>query len=605
MMHADEDGTFRALRTFRQAIDLAIGQHQGRIFGTAGDSVIAEFGSPVEAIRAAVDIQSAVEKVAGDLPEASRMKFRIGINLGDVIVEGADLIGDGVNIASRLHELAQPGEICVSAAVHELVKHKPGFIYDDLGNLTVKNIADPIRVYRVGATAAVSGSAVSRRINPKPQRAKLHLAAVFAIAGLLAAGLYAGYPHLRISTPAPDLASGSAPRQSSHASIAVLPFENLSGDASQDYFADGLTEDMTLALGRFSDLAVIGRDAVQKYKGSPPKPGELSRTLNIRYVLQGSVRKSGDRVRVTAILSDTTSGVQLWSDRYDGQLKDVFAVQDDVTQKVIGAMAIKLSDIELQRSLAKPPEKLQAYDYLLRGRDYLRRNTRADNREARNLFEQAIALDPGYASAYAALAETRLTAAESGWVDLVGAALDQAEGLARKALELDSNNAQAHAVLGDIYLNREKYDLARAEDDEAIALNPNDAHSHAARGGVLLFSGEAEEAVKSLEVAMRLDPSMESTDAYLIGWAYYLMRRYADAAHVMERSLPKNPDDYFTHAALAATYAQLGRAEDAARAAQETLTAYPFFSVDIFVYQFYRTSDRAAIADGLHKAGLK
>jgi adenylate cyclase len=268
-------------------------------------------------------------------------------------------------------------------------------------------------------------------------------------------------------------------------------------------------------------------------------------------------------------------------------------------------MAIKLSDIERQRSLAKPPEKLQAYDYLMRGRDDLRRNTHADNREARNLFEQAISLDPSYASAYSALAETRLTAAESGWVDLVSGALDQAESLARKALELDSSNAQAHAVLGDVYLNREKYDLARAEDDEAIALNPNDANSHASRGGVLLFSGEAEEAVKSFEVAMRLNPSMENTTSYPIGWAYYLVRRYADAAHVMERSLLNNPDNYFTHAGLAATYAQLGRTEGAARAAQKTLTTYPFFSVDVFVYQFHRQSDRAAIADGLRKAGLK
>ncbi len=603
MMRADEEGTFRALRTCRQAIDRLVGDHQGRIFGTAGDSVIAEFASPVEALRCAVELQQAIEKNGDNLPDESRMRFRIGINLGDVMVEGTDLIGDGVNVAARIQELAQPGEICISAGVHELVKNKLALAYDDLGDLAVKNIAEPVRVHRVRAGPA---TAQRRTAAARPRRgwarALLWAAlAAGATAGALGLASYLGYLPLPRIGPLQE----TGRPQVGHASIAVLPFENLSGDASQDYFADGITEDMTLALGRFSDLSVVAREAARQYKGKPLKPGELSRDLGVRYSLQGSVRKDGDRVRVTAVLSDAMTGVQLWSDRYDGELKDVFAVQDDITRKVVGALAIKLSDIERQRSLAKRPENLQAYDYLQRGREVFRRNTRADNREARRLFEQAITLDPRYASAYVALGVSRVTAATSGWTEQTAEALSQAESLARKALELDGSNAEAHALLADIYLNRTQFDLARAEADQAIALNPNDATSHASRGGLLVFAGDAEEAIKSFEVAMRLSPSLNIVRLYPVGWAYYLGQRFEDAARVMEGAVHQNPDDYFAHACLAASYAQLGRTEDAARAAKATLHAWPFFHVDTFTSQFNREADRAAIAEGLRKAGLK
>jgi TolB-like protein/class 3 adenylate cyclase/Tfp pilus assembly protein PilF len=603
MMRADEEGTFRTLRICRDVIDRLVTEHQGRIFGTAGDSVIAEFASPVEALRCAVEMQQGIEKTQERSSEASRMTFRIGINLGDVLVQGDDLIGDGVNVADRIQHLAQAGEICISAGIHELVKTKPEFAFDDLGVVTVKSIADPIHVYRVRLVpkATVSSIVTSRRRSYAARAIRRAAAAVALIAGALGIAAYFGYLHL----PIVDLTSRPAGTPLGHASIAVLPFDNLSNDPAQDYFADGIAEDMILALGRFSDLSVVAREAVQQYKGRALKPGELSSDLGVRYALQGSVRRDGDRVRVTAALSDAMTGVQLWSDRYDGEVKDVFAVQDDITQKVVGALAIKLSDIERQRSLAKPPENLQAYDYLQRGRDYFRRNTRADNREARRLFEQAIALDPNYASAYVALAMTRMASAVSGWTEQTVESVNDAEAAARKALELDRSNAAAHAVLADVYLNRAQYDLARAEDDQAIALNPNDAASHAARGGVLVFAGEPEEAVKSFETATRLNPGMDIVRQYPVGFAYYLVGRYDDAVRLMENGARQNPADYFNYAGLAASYAQLGRMEDAARAASGTLHAWPFFRVDTFVSQFNRESDRTAIADGLRKAGLK
>jgi TolB-like protein/tetratricopeptide (TPR) repeat protein len=603
-MHADEEGTFRALRLCREAIDRLVEARSGRVFGTAGDGVVAEFASPVEALRCATDVQQAIDDIGQGLPQQSRMKFRIGINLGDVLVQGADLIGDGVNVADRIQSFASPGEICISASVHEIIRNKPEFACEDLGLVSVKNISDPIHVYRVQAASGSRTTQPSRRASRPPRTIpRIALWSVVA-AGLVSAALglavYAGYLDLPRALIEP--AATSTPIR--NASIAVLPFQNLSGDAGQDYFADGITEDMSQALGRFSDLSVIAREAVQQYKGKALRPGELSSDLGVRYALQGSVRRDGNRVRVTATLSDATTGVQLWSDRYDGEVKDVFAVQDEITQKVVGTLAIKLSDIERQRSLAKPPDNLQAYDYLQRGWEQYRLDTRAGNREARRLFERAIALDPNYASAYAALAMTRQTTVSAGWTEQSAEVLLDAERLARKALQLDSSIAQAHAVLADIYLNRRQYDLARAEDDQAIALNPNDAWSHGARGGVLVFAGEPEEALKSFEIAGRLNPAMDIVRQYPLGWAYYLVHRYDDAVRVMEVGVRQNPGDYFNLAALAASYAELGRMDDAAGTAAATLRAWPFFHVETFISQFQRAVDRELIAAGLRKAGL-
>ena len=602
MMRSDEEGTFRTLRSCREAIQRLIGEHQGRVFSTAGDSIVAEFASPVEALRCAADMQQAIEKLDAEMPETLRLKFRIGVNLGDVLVAGTDLIGDGVNVAARIQQGAKPGEIWISASVHEVVKNQSEFSYDDLGGLNAKNIAEPIHVHRARRCAAVVRPPIrQQRMRAALRATRWAVLAAFLVVGGIGLAVYFGY----VPLPTWQSRTGIESANLTHASIAVLPFNNLTGDAMQDYFVDGIAEDMTVALGRFSDLSVIAREAVQQYKGKAPNPGELSRDLGVRYALQGSVRRDGDRVRVTAALSDAMTGVQLWSDRYDGTVQDVFSVQDDITRKVVGALAIKLSDIERQRSLAKPPDNLQAYDYLQRARDQYRRNTRASNREARQLLEQAITLDPNYASAYAALGLVRLNAVISGWTEQTLEGLDQAETLAHKALDLDSGSSEAHAVLSGVYLNKARYDMARAEADKAIALNPNDADSHAMRGGTLIFIGEPEEALRSFDMALRLNPGLDIVRFYPIGLAYYFVGRFEDAVRVTAPQAIRNPGDYFNEASLAASYAQLGRMEDAAKAASATLHAWPFFRVDTFASQFNRESDRAAIADGLRKAGLK
>src|SRR5216683_5690411 len=592
MMRADEEGTYRVLQDCRKLIDRLIGEHDGRIFGSAGDSVLAEFPSPVEAVRCATKIQQAIELLEAESAEDPRMHFRIGINLGDVMIQGDDLICDGVNVAARLQGLSDPGDICISGAVYEQIKNKLTLACDDLGDQVVKNIAEPVRVHRV----RVGRPAVPRLEMTRIATARrIRLAAAGLITVLLIA-IAIKYLNYNMQSPV-------RPR-CTHASIAVLPFGNLSGEPAQDYFSDGTTEDIIAALGRFSDLSVIAHVAVEPYKGKPLRPGQLNRELGVCYALEGSVRRNGNQVLITTQLVDALSGLLLWSDSYAAEFKDVFALRNEITQSVAGKLAIKLIDIERQRAFKKPTENLDAYDYLLRGRDYYARNTRSGNDQAKILFERAIELDPAYASAYVALGLTRLRSAFSGWTEFRDEALKQAESLAEKAIELDDGNAEAHALLGAIYFNLGQFDVAIAEAERAIALNPNDAASYATRGAILVHSGHPKEAIESFEIAMRLNPGMGSSRYEPVGWAYYLERRYEEAVTALKAGVRTSPSDYYNYAGLAASYAQLGRTDEAVHAAEEVRRVWPFFEVDSFVAQFDE-AHRALIVEGLHKAGLK
>jgi TolB-like protein/Flp pilus assembly protein TadD len=607
MMRADEERTYRVLQDCRKLIDRLIGEHDGRIFATAGDSVVAEFPSPVEAVRCATEIQHAIELLEADSPEEQRMHFRIGINLGDVIIQGDDLIGDGINVAARLQGLSDPGGICISGTVYEQIKNKLALACDDLGDQIVKNIADPVRIYRarIGRPAA-------------PRLETTRIAAARRIR-LTAAGLIT---FLSIAIAIKYLIFGvQSPVRSrcTHASIAVLPFGNLSGDPAQDYLSDGTTEDIIAALGRFSDLSVIAHVAVAPYKGRPLQPGQLNRELGVCYALEGSVRRNGNQVLITAQLGDALSGLLLWSDSYAGEFKDIFRLRNEITQGVASKLAIKLGDIERQRAFKKPTENLDAYDYLLRGRDYYERNTRAGNDQAKILFEHAIELDPGYASAYAALGSTRLRAVLFGWTEFQDEALKQAESLAQKAIELDDGNAEAHALLGAVYFNLGQFDVANVEVERAIALNPNDEGSYAIRGAILVMSGHPNEAIGSFEMAMRLNPSMGSSLEEPVGWAYYMERRYEEAVTALKAGTRASPSDWSNYACLAASYAQLGRTDEAVQAAKEVRRLWPFFDVDSYVAIFSSgcmraaraaprsvcEANRALMAEGLHKAGLK
>jgi adenylate cyclase len=605
MMRADEERTYRVLQDCRNLIDRLIGEHDGRIFATAGDSVVAEFPSPVEAVRCATEIQHAIELLEAESPEDQRMHFRIGINLGDVMIQGDDLIGDGVNVAARLQGLSDPGGICISGNVYEQIKNKLTLDCDDLGDRIVKNIADPVRVHRVR---------VGRPAVPGPGTTRIGIARRIRLAagGLITFVLIAiAIKYLNYDVRSPVRTSCT------HASIAVLPFANLSGDPAQDYLSDGTTDDIISALGRFSDLSVIAHVAVAPYKGKPLRSGQLNRELGVCYALEGSVRRNGNQVLITAQLADALSGLLLWSDSYAGEFKDIFGLRNEITQSVAGKLAIKIIGIESQRALKRPTDNLDAYDYLLRGRDYYARNTRYGNDQAKILFERAIELDPAYASAYVALGWTRFRAAASGWTEFPDEALKQAENLAQKAIELDDGNSEAHALLALIYLQHGQLDMESVEAERAIALNPNDAGSYAARGGILVWSSHPKEAIESFKIAMRLNPSMGSSLVEPVGWAYYMERRYEEAVTALKAGVRANPMDYSNPAGLAASYAQLGRMDEAMHAADDVRRLWPFFDVDAFVALFDTgcrraaappsacETNRALIAEGLHKAGLK
>ena len=590
LMRADEEGTFRALQSCLDLMARTIGEHEGRIFGGAGDSVVAEFPSPVEAVRAAIEIQKAIAALGAGLVEDHRMRFRIGINLGDVIVEGDNLIGDGVNVAARLQGLADPGGICISAGVYEQVKNKLALAWDDLGDQTVKNIAEPVRAFRTRA----GGPGLNRAQTAKTTaRRPLLLAGTGLLAALASIALFASY-------------SGwpSRPPQCSRASIAVLPFTNLSGDPAQEYFSDGTTEDVTAALGRFSDLAVTAHTAAMPYKGKPVRPEEISRDLGVCYILTGSVRRSGEKFLVTAELTDTHDGRHLDSYSEGGDIKDLFDARNQITLGVVGKLAIRIEDLERRRAVKKPTANLDAYDLLLRGRDLYAKNTRSANNDARELYEKAIQLDPTYASAYAALGKTYSAAAFSGWTEFIDDAFVEAERLARKSIELDKDNAEAHRLLGDVYSYRRQFDLAVSEFGWAIELNPSDAEGYIYRGGLVASLGRSADAIADFEIAKALNPVLSFTSSGF-GWAFYLQHRYEDAVTTFAQGAHAAPQDIIILAGLAASYGQLGRKPEAAQAAADVLRTWPFFRVEQFITNFQSEPDRALIAEGLRKAGLE
>jgi adenylate cyclase len=542
-------------------------------------------------VQAAAEIQQAISALGAGVAEDHRMQFRIGVNLGDVMIEGDDLIGDGVNVAARLQGLSEAGGICIAGSVHEQVRNKLPLAWDDLGDQTVKNIAEPLRVFRARIEIGGSHRSQAARI-ARPRRLRLTGAGLLSVMALGALVAYLVRPN-----PSP---------QCSHASIAVLPFANLSGDPAQQYFSDGTTEDIIAALGRFSDLAVTAYVAVQPYKGKAVRPNEINHELGVCYILSGSTRKNGEQVLVTAELTDALNGQHLNSYSHDGDLKDLFDVRNQLTLSVVGKLAIKIEDLEKHRALKKPTDNLDAYDLVLHGRDAHARGTRSANSDARKLFEQAIQLDPNFASAYAALGKTRTKAASAGWTEFPDDAYQQSERLAQKAIELDKDNAEAHRLLGEVYLYRRQFDLAIGEIGRAVELNPSDAEGYLYRGGLLVTLGRSREAVPDFEIAKSLNPDLPSAFALpAVGWAYYLQRRYQEAITAFAASDHAAPNNYFFHAGLAASRAQLGRKEEAAHAAADVLRTWPFFRVDQFITNFQDEADRALIADGLRKAGLE
>ena len=562
LMAADEEGTLATLNARRQVIDELIARHHGRIFTTAGDSVMAEFASAVEAVRCAAAIQQENERRNAGLLEPRRMLFRVGVNLGDVIVGGDNLFGEGVNVAARLEGMAEPGGICISGAVYDQIRSKVKLSFDDLGERSLKNIGYPVRVFAVRRDGAA-----------EPE-------------------------------PLPEWPAGTAPaRPSALPSIAVLPFANLGGDPEQEYFADGITEDLITELSRFQELRVIARNSVLTYKTNPVRVQEVGRDLGVRYVLEGSVRKAGGRVRITAQLVDAGTGHHLWAERFDRDLADIFAVQDEVTGRIVATLAGKLAESERRRVRSGQTENLEAYDCVLRGRELWERFTPEDNREARRLYEKAIELDPDYARAYASLAWTYLVEHSERWGSAEDQPLERALEIARRGVMVNPASHSNHLALGQVCLSKGLHDEALEALETAITLNPNDADGYVFLAQALNRAGRPDEAISLVEKAQRLNPAAPHWYTWNLGIAYYLARRYDDAVTALRRGRPLGAMAYRW---LAAAYAQLGREPEAKAAAEEYLKRTPDFSLasHLEMLHFQHAEDRDHYAEGLRKAGL-
>jgi len=563
LMGEDDEATVRTLTTHREVMTTLIHQHRGRVVDSPGDNLLAEFASVVDAVRCAVEIQRALEARNAELPPNRRMEFRIGINVGDVIVEGERIYGDGVNIAARLEGLAEAGGICISGSVYEQVKIKVAVEYEYLGEREVKNIAEPIRVYRVRVESGMSAPAVGHE-----QTSAL---------------------------PLPDKPS-----------IAVLPFTNMSGDPEQEYFSDGITEDLITDLSKLSGLFVIARNSVFTYKGTAVNVGEVSRKLGVRYLVEGSVRKAGNRVRINAQLVDATTGGHLWAERYDRELQDIFALQDEVTQKIVFALKIKLTPEEQTRFRQAPTDSLEAYDYFLRGEAYFWRLTREANIQARHLFEKAIELDPQYAGAYAVLSWTYLVEWAFQWSQ-DPQTLAQTFALAQRAVVLDDSLPLAHTMLGIFYLWQKQHAQAIAECERAITLDPNYAEGYAWLGTIFNLAGRPEEAMGLVEKALRLNPHDPFLSLFRLGFAYRLMGRHAEAIATLKRVLIRNPDYLSAHSELLVAYSESGQEAEAQAEATEILRISPTFSLEVFGQRlpFKDQVELERLLAALRKAGLK
>jgi adenylate cyclase len=560
LTEADEEGTHRTLTAYRAAMVALIARHDGRVVGTAGDSVLAEFKSSVEAVRCAAAVQEELAKRNAELPQGKRLEFRIGINLGDVIVERDGIYGDSVNVAARLQALAQPGGIYVSGSIYDQIKGKLPFGYDSLGEQRLKNIEEPVRLYRLRPD---EGNVVTSRLTP----------------------------------PLPDKLS-----------VAVLPFANFSGDPKRERLADGLTEDLTTELARFRDLFVIARQSTFAYRSKAVDVRQVGRELGVHYVLEGSVETNPERLRITAQLIDATTGAHVWSERYDRPLDDIFAVRDEVTQTIVGP--IGGSDGRLVRAAQEvtrrrvPASSLQAYDCYLLSNEHFWRNTKEDNAEARRLAQRAITLDPRFACAYVRLATIHYQDAMKGWSASADHSWRQFHALARTGVSLDDADGAGYAVLGVSHFKRGEVEQGAAAWERALALSPNEAGVLMTIGvdlGITL--GRAEEGLELIKRAMRLNPHHPEWYIRSLGYALYYAQRFEDAVAAYRRL---RECDLSCHLHLALSYAQLGRNIEAAAQAAEVRKLDPDFSAGRFAdrdYYAYRPA-LELFFDGARKAGL-
>jgi adenylate cyclase len=564
LMGADEEGTLDRLKAHRkELIDPAIAEHNGRIVKTTGDGVLVEFPSVVGAVRCAVEVQRGMAQRNVESAAGTRIEFRIGINLGDIILDDGDIFGDGVNIAARLEALAEPGGICVSRVVRDQVRDKLAIEFADQGEQQVKNIARPVHVYRIARPAEAEATP-----GAEPQ----------------------------LTLPLPDKPS-----------IAVLPFANMSNDPDQEFFADGIAEDVITALSRYPSLFVIARNSCFTYKGRPVDVKQVGSELGVRYVLEGSLRKSGNRIRVTAQLVEAETGKHVWAERCDRDLADIFALQDDITEATTIAIAPAIADAEQQRAMRKLPQSIDAWAAYQRGLWHFSRVNADDNAQAQNFYQQAIDLDPRFSGGYGGLTRAQIQAASVLQTVSLQDAQISAESLARRAVALDGADAGARSCLGLAYWARGHLEDALIEIERALAISPNLADAHWVRAHTLVFLGKPKEGLAALDTWIRLDPRnpISRLHAYLMALAFYFSGSYDTTVEIAGRATRSYPDFSNSYRVLAAALGQLGRAAEAREALEKAVSLAPA-AFDMYVRQrvpWMRPEDHAHMVEGLRKAG--
>ena len=556
LMAQDEVGTMRTLTAYREVIDGLIAQHRGRIANTAGDSVLAEFPSVVDAVRCAVEVQEQLREKNEKVPDERQLRFRIGVHVGDVMLRGGDLFGDGVNIAARLQGLAEPGGVCLSEDAHRYAVRPLSLTSTDLGIQEVKNIHGGVRVFSVRPVIQPTAD--------EPRRKPI--------------------------------------RWSERPSVAVLPFDNLSDNAADQYFSDGITEGIITALARFRSLLVVARNSSFAFRDQTTDLPAVARRLGVTYLVQGTVRRAGERLRITAQLIEAGTDVHLWAERYDRQLDDVFTVQDEVAETIASTLFGRIEHAILQSVLQKPTESMIAYDYFLRGVAEFRSYAADSNQRAATLLEQAVALDPQFALAQAYLAFVRVAVA--GYASASRTVLDASFAMAAQAVDLDPQESRCHRMLALVCVYRRELATAQRHLDRALQLNPNDADAMQQMGYVLALRGKPQDALVWVERARRLNPLHPTWYNFSLGIALYSLGRYAEAA---EAFLHRPNPVPWTSARAAACYAQLGDQTKTASLVDAVLKARPDFSTAIFLARdvlLEREEDREHLREGLRKAGL-
>jgi len=599
LMGEDDEATVRTIKVYREVISQIVKKHRGRVVDSPGDNILAQFESVIDAVGSAVEIQDELRIRNAELPEDRKMEFRIGVNLGDVIHEEERIYGDGVNVAARVESLADPGGICVSGTVFDQIESKLPLGYEFLGEQSVKNIPKPVRIYKALMDPEAVGKVIGEK-RAEPRRGLRVVLAVVTLLLLVVGGLLiwrTAFPPVQVASvekmafPLPD-----------RPSIAVLPFDNLSGDPEQEYFSDGLTEEIISALSSVPKLFVIARNSTFTYKGKPAKVQQVAEELGVRYVLEGSVRKAGDKIRITAQLVDAINGHHLWAKRYDRSLDDIFVVQDELTKEIIMSMQVKLTEGEQARATAKGTNNLDAYLKCLQANELVHRVNPESNALGKQLAEEAVALDPEYAWAYYNLGRAHQLDVWLRTSKSPKESIGKAIGFMKKAIALDDTLAEAHGRLGFIYSMIGKYDEGIAEAEKGVAVNPNSAMAHVMLGKTLSFAGRWEESIPPYKKAIRLNPIPPTMYLYSLGLSYAFTGQYEEGIKWCEKAVREEPDALYARIMMTVVYSWSGQDEEARAEAAEVLRIQPKYTIKKSRYK--RKEDGERFDGALRKAGL-